>query len=283
MNGPVDTWLSVLPGAIFIAIAWGLAWSAPAIAWKRNDVADVAWGGLFPMLALLVGGATVAFSDEPEVRALVALVLVFAWGLRLTLHIAHRFSIEREEDRRYARWREQWGEQWRWRSVAQVFVLQALIAFVVAQPVLIAVTVFGDPTRLGVLDLVAVCLVVGGMLLEAVADLQLARFRRRRAAGTEQRRYLTSGTWAWSRHPNYAGDAIAWVGFGLLGVAAALDAGAPVLILPALLGPAVMVWLLRFGSGVALAERDRAGTPEWDAYADRTSAFLPRPPRGGEA
>jgi steroid 5-alpha reductase family enzyme len=125
-----------------------------------------------------------------------------------------------------------------------------------------------------------VCVVLGGMLLEAVADAQLARFRRRRAAGTEQRRYLTSGTWAWSRHPNYAGDAIVWIGFGLLGIAAALDAGAPGLILPAILGPAVMVVLLRFGSGVPLAERERAGTPEWDEYAGRTSAFLPRPPRG---
>ena len=279
MHGPVDTWFAILGGALVVAIVWACIWSAPAIALRRNDIADVAWGLEFPLLALLVGGAVLAFDWQEVPRATLVLVLVTAWGLRLAVHIGVRVAGHAEEDRRYATWREGWGDAWRWRSVLQVFVLQGLIALVVAQPVLIAVAVHGAETTLGVLDLVAFVLVIAGIVLETTADRQLARFRRRREAGTEQRRYLTTGTWAWSRHPNYAGDALVWCGFALFGVAAALDAGAASLVIPALLGPAVMVWLLRFGSGVALAERGRGGKPEWDAYVARTSTFIPRPPR----
>jgi steroid 5-alpha reductase family enzyme len=149
----------------------------------------------------------------------------------------------------------------------------------VAQPALIAVDVHHGESNLGLLDALALALVVIGVWLEATADRQLRRFLARRAAGTEERRYLTSGVWSWSRHPNYAGDAITWFGFGVFGIAGALDADAPWLIIPAVIGPIVMWWFLRFGSGVPLTERGRAGHPEWDAYVERSSTFFPRPPR----
>jgi steroid 5-alpha reductase family enzyme len=279
MHGPIDTWFASLSGALVVAAAWACVWSAPAIALRRNDLADVAWGLEFPLLALLVGGAMLVFDPHAAPRAALVLALVTVWGVRLALHIGLRLVGSDREDHRYAALREQWGDGWVRRSLLQVFALQGLIVLVVAQPVLIAVAVQDDHPALGPLDLVGAVLVLVGIVLEATADLQLAAFRRRRAAGLEQRRYLTSGTWAWSRHPNYAGDAITWCGFALIGVGAALDAGAPLLVVPALLGPALMVWLLRFGSGVAMSERGRAGTPEWDTYAARTSTFVPRPPR----
>lgn len=153
------------------------------------------------------------------------------------------------------------------------------IALVVVQPLLIATSVHDGTSRLGILDYIAAMLVIVGIVLEATADRQLARFLARRSPGEEQARYLTTGVWAWSRHPNYAGDGITWIGFGLFGVAAALDTSAAWLVAPAVVGPIVMWWFLHHGSGVPLAERNRAGNPEWDAYVSRTSAFWPRPPR----
>jgi steroid 5-alpha reductase family enzyme len=278
---PVATWLWVTVSALLLGLAWAFVWSAPAIAMRRNDLADVAWGLTFPYLALLVGGAVVAADWRAEPRATLVLVLVSAWALRLSIHIGRRWSSHEEEDRRYARWREQWGDRWVVRSILQVFVLQALIAVLVAQPVLVAVAVHEGASSLGVLDLLGVVLVVGGLVLESTADRQLSRFLRRRAAGQEQGRYLTRGVWAWSRHPNYAGDAITWWGFGVLGIAAVIELGAWWLLVPVVAGPFVMTLFLRYGSGVPMTERGRAGHPEWDAYVERTSAFLPRPPRRG--
>ncbi len=277
--GPGDTWLAVVAGAACIALAWALVWSVPAILMRRNDIADVAWGPIFPTIALLVGGVVVAGGFSTTERAAVVLVLAVGWATRLALHIGRRWLSHEDEDRRYAQWRERWGRGWVVRSVLQVFVLQAAIALVVVQPLLIAAAVHEGASTLGALDYLAIVLVLGGILLEATADWQLSRFLARRAAGEESPRYLTRGVWAWSRHPNYAGDAITWIGFGLFGVAGALDTSAEWLVIPAIIGPIVMWWFLRYGSGVPLAERGRAGNAEWDAYVDRTSAFWPRPPR----
>lgn len=279
--GPIETWTWVVMASLILALAWACCWSVPAISLRRNDLADVVWGLTFPFLALAVGGAAIAPDWQARPRVAIVVVLLSAWALRLSWHVGRRWADLDEEDQRYARWREQWsGRWWRLRSLLQVFVLQALVAVVVAQPVLIAVAVHrGRDAGLDVLDALALVLVLGGLVLEATADRQLARFLRRRAAGETERHYLTEGAWAWSRHPNYAGDAITWWGFGLFGVAAALDAGAPWLVIPALAGPAVMIAVLRWGSGVPMTERGRAGHPEWDAYVERTSPFFPRPPR----
>jgi steroid 5-alpha reductase family enzyme len=83
---------------------------------------------------------------------------------------------------------------------------------------------------------------------------------------------MDRGLWGWSRHPNYFGDFVVWWGLGLV----AVGAGA----WWALCGPALMTLLLMRVSGVPLLE----GTigerrPGYAAYAARTSAFFPRPPR----
>lgn len=274
----IDTWLWTVAGGLAYGLAWAAVWCVPAIMLRRNDLADVLWGLTFPYLVLLVGGAVLVFDWSDEPRATLAIALLTAWALRLSLHIGRRWLSHAEEDRRYARWRQQWGDRWMIRSILQVFVLQALIALVVVQPLFVVVAQSGE-VALGPLDALALALVLGGLWLESTADRQLRRFVTRRAAGEEEARYLTTGVWSWSRHPNYAGDAITWWGFGTFGAAAAIQAGAWVLLVPAILGPAVMTWFLRYGSGVALSERGRAGHPEWDAYVERTSAFLPRPPR----
>jgi steroid 5-alpha reductase family enzyme len=276
-----DTWSSMMLGAIVFAVAWACMWSWAAVYAKRNDVADIAWGLFFPFLALVLGGSVFLMTPAEEPRAVLVIVLVSIWGLRLSLHILRRVIDHREEDKRYARMRAGWnGRHVVLRTVLQVFVLQAFIALVIAQPVLIATCVaVGGGVGLGWLDLVALLVVIAGFWLEATADRQLDRFLKRRAAGQEEGRYLTRGVWSWSRHPNYAGDAIVWLGFGLFGIAAALDIGSWWLLGPAIVGPLAMWWLLRFGSGVPITERDRAGNPEWDAYVARTSTFFPRPPR----
>ncbi len=277
--GPYETWWWAVVGGAVLALVWALCWSVPALLLRRNDIADVAWGPTFPFLALLVGGAVVGFDTEAQPRAAIVLVLCIAWALRLAWHIGRRWASHEEEDRRYAKMREGWGERWRIRSVLQVFVLQAAIALVVCQPVIVAAAVHEGDTTLGLLDVVGLVLVLGGLALESTADRQLRRFLARRASGDEDRRYLTTGVWAWSRHPNYAGDAIVWWGFGAFGLANVVDMGAWWLAVPVLFGPLVMTWFLRFVSGVPMTERGRAGHPEWDAYVERTAIFLPRPPR----
>ena len=107
------------------------------------------------------------------------------------------------------------------------------------------------------------------LAMTAVADWQLTRFRENPAnAGN----VMDRGMWAWSRHPNYFGDALMWWGFFAIGFAATQ-------LWWLMLSPVAMTILLLRISGVALLEETIAERrPAYADYIRRTSAFIPWPP-----
>ncbi|MEZ5296719.1 MAG: DUF1295 domain-containing protein [Ilumatobacteraceae bacterium] len=109
-----------------------------------------------------------------------------------------------------------------------------------------------------------------GIVFETVGDAQLARFK---ADPANEGKVLDTGLWRYTRHLNYFGDSCVWWGITL--VAAESGTGAWGII-----GAVVMTVLLLRVSGVALLERSlRKRKPDYQAYVDRTSAFVPMPPR----
>ena len=110
-----------------------------------------------------------------------------------------------------------------------------------------------------------------GLVLEAVGDAQLAAYRRDPDRGP----VLDRGLWAWTRHPNYFGDACVWWGLWLAG---GLATG-PVAGLATVAAPIAMTWFIAVVTGVRPTERRMEGRPGWDAYAARTSMLITRPPR----
>jgi len=225
---------------------------------RNASIVDAFWGSAFVLAAWTA--ALAAGGDGPR-RAL-ALALVTGWGLRLSWHLLLR-NAGHGEDPRYAAMRRGHGARYWWVSLFTVFLLQAALAWFISLPVQAAVT--APATPLGVLDAAAVAVWAIGLAFEAVGDWQLARFRRDPAS---RGKVLDTGLWRYTRHPNYFGDACAWWGLGLLGVAA----GAPW----TLASPALMTFLLVRVSGVTLLEREIADRrPGYRAYVERTSAFLP--------
>jgi steroid 5-alpha reductase family enzyme len=82
---------------------------------------------------------------------------------------------------------------------------------------------------------------------------------------------MDRGLWAFTRHPNYFGEATMWWSLGIM--ALSVPGG-----WIGLIGPVVITWLLTKVSGIPMVERKREGRPEWEAYKARTSAFVPLPP-----
>ncbi len=235
------------------------AWSVRI---RDASVVDLWWGPGFAAVAWI----SVALAG-PSPRGLLLAGLASAWGLRLGAYLAWR-RRGHGEDRRYAAMRARHGEHFARVSLVTVFLLQGAIMWVVSLP-LQAGAVLGRAAPLGSLDAVGALVVATGVVVEAVADAQLARFL---AEPDHRGRVMERGLWAWSRHPNYFGDFVVWWGLGLVAVGS--GAWWP------LIGPAVMTLLLMRVSGVPLLE----GTigerrPGYAAYAARTSAFFPRPPR----
>jgi steroid 5-alpha reductase family enzyme len=236
-----------------------------SLAIRDASIVDVFWGLGY------VGIAWIAFAlgDGDPGRRLAVTVGASLWGLRLAGHLAWR-NHGAGEDPRYARMRSHHGPRFWIVSLATVFALQGALMLVISLPIQVAQAVAGPP--LGPLDGAGLALVVTGLGLETVADLQLARFR---ADPSQHGRVLDRGLWRYSRHPNYFGDAVVWWGLWL--VACSVPWG-----LWTIVSPALMTFLLLRVSGVALLERGLARSkPGWAEYAARTSAFVPWPPRTG--
>jgi steroid 5-alpha reductase family enzyme len=252
---------------------WGLAFvvGSAAILWlvslRIRDVSiiDIFWA---PGIAGVVDiAALMGEASGPRVSA--ALFLVNLWAVRLAAHIFARRSLPGTgEDHRYAAMRHQFGPRWWWWSLVQVFLLQAILMWFIAAP-LVAVMLSGRGP-MGMLDYLGVGIAATGLLYEALADVQLARFRLNPA---NKDKVMDRGLWRWSRHPNYFGEAVLWWGFFLIGFAAS---GAWWLVL----SPLVVTLLLLQVSGVTLMEdkiEDRR--PAYADYKRRVSAFVPWPPK----
>jgi len=229
---------------------------------RNASIVDLYWGLGFVLIAWV---AFVLGAHPPRGR--IVTLLTTLWGTRLATHLTWR-NVGRGEDFRYAEMRRRHGDRF-WRvSLYQVFGLQALLMWIVSLPVQ-AVQIAGAGVPLGRLDLLGAVLWAVGLAFEAIGDWQLARFR---ADPANQGRVCDRGLWAWSRHPNYFGDALVWWGLYCFAAAAGATWTA--------VGPAVMTLLLLEVSGVPLLERSlRETRPEYADYASRTSAFVPLPPR----
>lgn len=256
---------------LFIAAASGLfLLTAVTLLWILSlllhdaSIVDVFWGLGFVAVFWL----GYAVTPQPHgARQLLVGLLVTIWGVRLAAHIARR-NWGRGEDFRYARWREEAGGAWWWRSYFKVFFLQGAVLWLVSWP-LFAVLAAGEQHALGWIDLLAMLVWVIGFIFEAGGDWQLRRFKQDPA---NKVRLLTGGLWRYTRHPNYFGDAVTWWGFYLFAVAS----GAWWTIL----SPLLMTFLLRRVSGVAMLERTlRQTKPEYRAYMARTNAFFPGWPK----
>ncbi len=158
----------------------------------------------------------------------------------------------------------QFGPRWWWWSLVQVFLLQAILIWFIAAPLVAALLSSRAP--MGWLDWAGTVLAALGLLIETVADSQLARFRGEPAS---KDKVMDRGLWSWSRHPNYFGETLMWWGFFCLGFAAAHRWWLA-------LSPLVVTFLLLRVSGVSLMEETIADRrPDYADYRRRVSAFIP--------
>ena len=151
-------------------------------------------------------------------------------------------------------------------ALTRVYLTQAAVMWFVSWPVQVAAY---DPDRLSAWIIPGVLVWLVGFGFESIGDAQLAAFRRDPAKkGT----VLDTGLWAWTRHPNYFGDAAVWWGLTLL----ACRSWWGLATIPSALA---MTYFLMNKTGKPLLEKHMSDRPGYADYVERTSGFLPRPPR----
>jgi steroid 5-alpha reductase family enzyme len=244
---------------LLAALALALATWGVSVVKRDVSIVDSVWS-LLILAAATVYAATLGVTDA---RAMTVLGLVTLWALRLALYITARNWGE-PEDRRYQAIRARNEPNFSIKSLYLVFVLQAVLAWIVS------LSLFGalqTPQPWGVFDSVGAALVAFGLVYETVADWQMSRFKHDPA---NHAHVMDRGLWRHTRHPNYFGECCVWWGFFLF--AAASGAWW------ALVSPVLMSVLLLKVSGVTLLEQDIGERrPAYRDYVARTNAFFPGP------
>jgi steroid 5-alpha reductase family enzyme len=228
---------------------------------RNAGVVDIFWAANFVVIAVLL------FAFAPGLlvrRVLVCVMLLLAAG-RLSLHLGIRvIGHLKEEEGRYKQLRQEWAPnadgKFFW-----FFQAQALSNILLSVPFFI-ITI-NPAEALGAWEYVGASLWVVGFLGEAVADAQLAAFKRDPA---NKGKVCAAGLWNYSRHPNYFFEWLLWMAYFVFAL------GSPYGWLAAL-SPTIILYLLLKVTGIPATEQQslRSKGAAYENYQRQTSVFIP--------
>lgn len=235
---------------------------------QRNvTVVDSLWGTGF----IVIAWGTYTMGDGYPARALLLAALTTIWGVRLTVYL-HKRNHGKGEDPRYGSWRSEYGDRFWIVSLFNVFLVQALFMWIIALALQYG-QMAPNPNRLTWLDGLGTAIWLTGFAFEAVGDYQLARFKSDPAS---KGKVMNRGLWAYTRHPNYFGEALIW--WGIFIIVLSTPVSFWTIISPVL----ITVTLLKI-TGVTLTEKTiLESKPQYRDYIRNTSAFFPWFPKKGQ-
>ena len=256
---------------VVAAAASAFSWITSLIT-RENSWVDRLWS-IVPVVYMWIFAASAGLADP---RLNVMAVLVTLWGARLTFNFARKGGYTGMEDYRWAVLRSRMS---RWQF--ELFNVLFIVLWQNAILVLISLAAFtayeNRGTPFGVLDALVAAVFLVLLAGETVADQQQWVFHRAKAAGTTADRFLTTGLWRFSRHPNFFFEQAQWWVLFLFG---AIAAGS--LLQWTIAGPLLLTLLFigstRFTESITLSKY-----PEYAAYQSTTSAIVPLPPRSSHA
>jgi steroid 5-alpha reductase family enzyme len=185
-----------------------------SVAYDNSSFYDPYWSVAPPLL-----GAYWWWQDGARLQArpLLVLALVTLWAVRLTYNWAVGWRGLAHEDWRYVDIRAKTGRAYWPASFAGIHMFPTAQVFLGSLALYAAIV---GRAPLGLLDGLAAIVTLGAVVVEAVADAQLRAFARRPEREREAGAIMERGLWAFSRHPNYFGEASFWWGLVLFAAAA---------------------------------------------------------------
>ncbi len=250
--------------ALAVGLAFAIQWLAfiPAYVFQTERFFDIVGSLTYVSLTLMALILTAA----PDPRSIVLTTLVLIWAVRLGAFLSTRIHKVGKDERfdeikpSPLRFFTAWTLQGLWVSVT----LGAALA---------AITSTG-PAGFGVPGVVGLAAWVLGFGVEVAADAQKARFREN---PENEGRFIRSGLWAWSRHPNYFGEIVLWIGIALIALPALQGWQMATLV-----SPVFVALLLTRVSGVPKLEKKAdekwGGLTDYEDYKEQTPLLIPLPP-----
>ncbi len=280
----IGTILAVLLGVgIGISVSQGgtTLWGIPSFLLAVIGVYLIQWIAFFIAFRLktekfydLTGSityisiSTLLVLSLPQIdnRAVLLLVLVIVWAARLGTFLFTRVIKEGSDSRfeaikvSFSRFLLTWTLQGLWVTFTAAAAWGAITSNV--------------RKDLGWLSLVGMMIWAFGFIIEMLADAQKSRFR---SNPENEGKFIQEGLWTWSRHPNYFGEILIWIGVAIIAL--------PVLkgwALLTLISPVWVIIQLTLISGIPMLERkadERWGQDEdYKKYKENTPTLIPKRP-----
>jgi steroid 5-alpha reductase family enzyme len=234
-----------------------------AMTLHTDKLTDISYGMTFIIMVIIF-----LFTRRP-VRwpKVAAAAMIVVWGLRLAGYLFVRI-IRIGKDERFDDKRDSF------KNFGAFWLLQAVSVWIILLPLTF---LFGyeDAARWPWVSAVGILVWAAGFAVEAAADRQKYRFKNK----PENRgRWIDTGLWKYSRHPNYFGEILCWWGLFILAIPYLGGIG-----WTGIIGPVHITILLIFVSGIPLLEKKADGkygdSDEYREYKRRTSVLVPLPPK----
>ncbi len=231
---------------------------------NNSSMYDAYWSVAPPVIVVYF--LAVAEPGADGLRQALVVILVWAWAIRLTANWARGWPGLDHEDWRYVDIRTNGRPYWI-QSLFGLHLFPTIQVYLGCLALYPAVSVGSD--GFGVLDVLAVVVTGGAVLIELIADEQLRAFNRTKQPGDICR----VGLWAWSRHPNYFGELSFWWGLWLFALAADPSWWWTII------GPLAMTAMFVFASIPMIDKRGVERRPGYEEHMRQTSTIVPLPPR----
>jgi len=249
--------------ALAVGIAFAIQWVVYIHAWlNRTEKYFDLTGAL---TYILITALLLIITPGIDARALLLGALVVIWALRLGTFLFRRVSRAGKDDR-FDKLKTSFFR------FLNVWTIQGLWVTFTAAAAWVGIT-SSERVGLDAFAIVGALVWAVGFGIEAIADLQKSRFN---ADPANKGRFINTGLWSKSRHPNYFGEILLWVGVAVIAI--------PVLSgwqWVAIISPLFVTLLLTRVSGVPLLEKKAdtrwGGQAEYEAYKKNTPVLIPRP------
>jgi steroid 5-alpha reductase family enzyme len=254
--------------ALGVAIVFAIQWLAfiPAYLQQTEKFYDLTGSLTFITVTL----TALALSPPVDVRAIILSAMVLIWAIRLGSFLFFRIRAA-GEDRRFRQLKTSFSRfllAWTLQGLWVTFTLAAALAALTSEVKI----------EVGGFALVGVVIWLIGFGIEVLSDWQKSQFK---ANTANKDRFIKSGLWAWSRHPNYFGEIMLWIGVAIVTI--------PILRgwqWLTMISPLFIILQLTRISGIpmleARAEEKWGGQPDYEAYKASTPVLIPKPPKQEE-
>ena len=209
----------------------------------------------------------ILFTVDISLRDILLALFVWIWALRLGSFLFVRVKKAGSDGRFDLMKKDFWWFLMTW-------TIQGLWVFLTLAMALAAIT-SESKMAIDIFAVVGTLIWIFGFSIEVVADQQKTNFK---DDPDNKDKFITVGLWSWSRHPNYFGEMVLWIGIAVIAF--------PVLIgwqLVALISPIFVIFLLTRISGITMLEsrgyKKWKDDPAYIDYLERTSVLVPFPPK----